>query len=384
MAFLERFKALLTGFAILSANFLRTQAFDISRSDNDDTIDIFPLAFLNVFFSTGGLPEINLSSTCNSEDFPVFPGTSLANCQFLAADIQTCQAKGKIITLSLGGATGAASFTSDAQAQDFADTIWNLFLGGSSSNRPFGAAVLDGIDLDIEGGGTSYYASFVSRIRSHASGASKKYYVTAAPQCVYPDAYLSTVLNSVAFDAVYVQAWDFGAWDDWAKNVAVNKNVKIYIGGPAATTAAGSGYVDAATLGSIAKTTRATYSSFGGIMLWDASQAYANGRFDSAVKNAMGSGTGGNPSTTTHTTTPSTTTTKPTTTKPTTTTKPPTTTSTSHTTTTTTSVGTGNCANVAAWVSNVAVSGDQSLAGISLISNCPLVCRRSTGHLQVR
>ncbi|KAG6893007.1 hypothetical protein C0993_002287, partial [Termitomyces sp. T159_Od127] len=62
--------------------------------------------------------------------------------------------------------------------------------------------------------------------------------------------------------------------DDWAKNVAVNKNVKIYIGAPAASTAAGSGYVDAATLGSIAKATRAAYSSFGGIMLWDASQAY--------------------------------------------------------------------------------------------------------------
>ncbi|KAG6876471.1 hypothetical protein C0993_002843 [Termitomyces sp. T159_Od127] len=180
MPFLERFKAFLTAYVIVSATFLRTGAFDISRSDNDDTIDVFPLAFLNVFFSTGGLPEINLSNTCNPTDFGVFAGTSLANCQFLAADIQACQAKGKIITLSLGGATGAASFTSDAQAQAFADTIWDLFLGGSSSTRPFGSAVLDGIDLDIEGGGTTYYASFVSRIRSHASGASKKYYVTAA------------------------------------------------------------------------------------------------------------------------------------------------------------------------------------------------------------
>jgi chitinase len=74
----------------------------------------------------------------------------------------------------MGGATGAASFTSDAQAQTFADTIWNLFLGGSSSTRPFGDAVLDGVDLDIEGGGNTGYAAFVSRIRSHASGASKQ------------------------------------------------------------------------------------------------------------------------------------------------------------------------------------------------------------------
>lgn len=45
---------------------------------------------------------------------------------------------------SLGGATGAVGFTSDAQAQAFADTIWDLFLGGASPDRPFGAAVLDG------------------------------------------------------------------------------------------------------------------------------------------------------------------------------------------------------------------------------------------------
>lgn len=146
---------------------------------------------MNVFFSVGGLPEINLANVwlsvlsqfgwkliklqiCSSNT-GVFSGTNLANCQFLASDIKACQAKGKIITLSLGGATGAATFSSDAQAQTFADTVWNLFLGGSSSTRPFGDAVLDGVDLDIEGGGSNGYAAFVTRLRSHASGASKKW-----------------------------------------------------------------------------------------------------------------------------------------------------------------------------------------------------------------
>jgi hypothetical protein len=32
----------------------------------------------------------------------------MANCQFMQSDIQLCQQKGKIITLSLGGASGAA------------------------------------------------------------------------------------------------------------------------------------------------------------------------------------------------------------------------------------------------------------------------------------
>ena len=53
--------------------------------------------------------------------------------------------------------------------------------------------------------------------------------------------------------------------DNWAKNTAVNKNVKVYIGAPGSTTAANAGsYVDAATMGTIIQQTRSTYSSFGG------------------------------------------------------------------------------------------------------------------------
>jgi chitinase len=62
----------------------------------------------------------------------------------MAPDIKHCQSKGKLVTLSLGGATGGVGFQSDSQATSFADTIWNLFLGGESSIRPFGDAILDG------------------------------------------------------------------------------------------------------------------------------------------------------------------------------------------------------------------------------------------------
>jgi chitinase len=48
------------------------------------------------------------------------------------------------VTISIGGATGAVGLTSDTQAKQFADTIWNLFLGGSNNTRPFGSAILDG------------------------------------------------------------------------------------------------------------------------------------------------------------------------------------------------------------------------------------------------
>jgi len=272
---------------------------------NDDSINVFPISFVHVFFGAGGLPSMDLSNIC-SPNGAVFPGSALPNCQFLASDIQTCQSKGKLITLSLGGATGATSFNSDAQATQFADTIWNLFLGGSSSTRPFGNAVLDGVDFDIESGTGQYYATFAKQLRSRMNGGSKKYYLTAAPQCVFPDAALGNVINSVGFDAIYVQfynnwcglqnydnanAWNFNVWDNWAKTASPNKNVKVYIGAPASSTAANAGYVDINRLKQIALETKAKYSSFGGVMFWDASQAYVNGRFDKATKAFLTGGT---------------------------------------------------------------------------------------------
>ena len=62
----------------------------------------------------------------------------------MASDIQDCQSKGKIITISLGGADSSVGFTNESQAEDFADQIWNQFLGGTSDVRPFGNAILDG------------------------------------------------------------------------------------------------------------------------------------------------------------------------------------------------------------------------------------------------
>lgn len=74
--------------------------------------------------------------------------------------------------------------------------------------------------------------------------------------------------------------------DNWAKTVSPNKNVKVYIGAPASSTAAGSGYVSASTLASIISQTKSQYTSFGGVMLWDASQAY--GTFLGSIEEEYG------------------------------------------------------------------------------------------------
>ena len=65
------------------------------------------------------------------------------------ADIKTCQAAGKAVLLSLGGAAGTYGFSSASEAQTFATTLWNIFGEGTSSTRTFGTAVVDGFDLGI-------------------------------------------------------------------------------------------------------------------------------------------------------------------------------------------------------------------------------------------
>lgn len=273
----------------------------------DNVIDVFPIAFLHKFLGTGGAPEINLANTCNPGENGTFPGTSLINCASLAPDITSCQAKGKIITLSLGGAEGSFGFQSSSQATAFAHTIWNMFLGGSSATRPFGHAVLDGIDLDFENGTSDYFATFVNTIRSLEKGTDKRYYITAAPQCTSLDSAWSGLLNSTSFDAIYVQFynnpcglqnfgsasyWNFGLWDHWARKTSLNKNVRVLIGAPASSGAAQGGYVSVNTLRNITVQMRKSFPSFGGVMLWDASQAYANNRYDKAIKSALSAAEG--------------------------------------------------------------------------------------------
>lgn len=63
--------------------------------------------------------------------------------------------------------------------------------------------------------------------------------------------------------------------DRWAKTRSPNRNVKVYLGAPAGPKAAGSGYVDANELIAMAKSLQDKYSSFGGVMLWDADTAFS-------------------------------------------------------------------------------------------------------------
>ena len=49
------------------------------------------------------------------------------------------------------------------------------------------------VDLDIEGGQTTHFPAFVNRMWEYAKeqGDDRKYYLTGAPQCPFPDGYMS-------------------------------------------------------------------------------------------------------------------------------------------------------------------------------------------------
>lgn len=123
------------------ANFQKRLSF---YCGSDSVVDAFPVAFLDEFFGPAGLPSLDLANvrrnifssfynliffatckqTCNINDNTTFPGSALPNCSALAADIKTCQSQGRIVTLSMGGQSGAVGFTSDAQAVAFADQVY--------------------------------------------------------------------------------------------------------------------------------------------------------------------------------------------------------------------------------------------------------------------
>ncbi|KAJ2448158.1 Chitinase 2 [Coemansia sp. RSA 2336] len=303
VAFMTLFMTLAWGFDVSSqSNFVAYWGQSSAGSQKplkdycqDSSVDVIVLAFLYQFPDT----KLDFSSNCRD----TFPGSQLLHCPEIAADIKQCQSKGKAVILSMGGAAGAYGFSSDSDAQKYADTVWDMFLGGNGSQRPFDDAVLDGIDLDIEGGSTAGYAAFVGQLRSHFQASNKQYYITGAPQCPYPDAMLGSTLDSAWFDMVFVQfynnycgldaypqGFNYDKWDSWAKSQSANKNVKLYIGAPGSQSAAGRGYVDAATVNKISNDIRSKYSTFGGVMVWDASQAFDSSSWGTSVSSSLKSG----------------------------------------------------------------------------------------------
>ncbi|XP_002511934.2 hevamine-A [Ricinus communis] len=226
------------------------------------------LAFLSTF-GGGRTPMINLAGHCD----PYSNG-----CTNLSSEIISCQAKGVKVLLSIGGGVVSYSLSSSDDARQVATYLWNNFLGGQSSSRPLGPAVLDGIDFDIEGG-TNLYWDDLARFLSAYNNKGKKVHLTAAPQCPYPDAWVGNALKTGLFDYVWVQFYNNppcqytsgdinnleDSWKQWTSDIPATK---IFLGLPASPEAAGSGFIPVADLTSNVLPAIKGSEQYGGVMLW--------------------------------------------------------------------------------------------------------------------
>ncbi|RLP65529.1 chitinase 2 [Candida albicans Ca529L] len=238
-------------------------------------VDIVLLSFLNLF------PDplnVNFANQCGN----TFE-SGLLHCSQIGADIKTCQSLGKTVLLSLGGGVGDYGFSDAASATKFADTLWNKFGAGEDPERPFDDAVIDGFDFDIEHGSTTGYPELATALRSKfAKDSSKNYFLSAAPQCPYPDASLGDLLSKVPLDFAFIQFYNnycsidgqfnYDTWSEFADS-APNKNIKLFVGVPATSNIAG--YVDTSKLSSAIEEIKCD-SHFAGVSLWDASGAWLN------------------------------------------------------------------------------------------------------------
>ncbi|KAL8935666.1 MAG: hypothetical protein Q9211_004581 [Gyalolechia sp. 1 TL-2023] len=290
----------------------------------DSSIDIIPIGFLNIFPDqvNGGYPGTNFGNQCGGETYKNKDGSDsplLAHCPSIGPDINTCQAMGKKILLSLGGAVPSnQSIKDDASAKSFATFLWKAFGPVDATYdgpRPFGDAVVDGFDFDIESEvsdndvTTQYrgYGTMIDTLRTYfAADALKQYYIAGAPQCVIPDAHLAHPIENSWFDFLFIQFYNtpqcsarayfdtnygrqgdqpsmisFDAWVGFIRTSAMNKDVKLYIGLPAAPLPQvvydTNMYIAPDDVVNLIDDYQCKYpQEFGGIMVWEATYSEQN------------------------------------------------------------------------------------------------------------
>ncbi|KAB5524199.1 hypothetical protein DKX38_021948 [Salix brachista] len=239
--------------------------YDTCASGNYRFVNI---AFLSIF-GNGRNPRLNLEANCDP---------NAGGCTWLSNGITSCQKQGIKVLLSIGGRSGNYSLSSADDAIKVAYYIWNSFLGGheSSSFRPLGDAILDGVDFYIDTGSGLYWDDLARAL--HGFSGQRKVYLAAAPQCLFPDEHLDTAIKTGLFDYVWVQFYNnprchysgdannlLNGWkQSWIK-VQANQ---VFLGLPAAPQAAG-GFIPVDVLNSQVLPSINTSPKFGGVMLWN-------------------------------------------------------------------------------------------------------------------
>ncbi|KAF2502937.1 glycoside hydrolase [Lophium mytilinum] len=236
------------------------------------SVDVVVLGFINEFpTKVGGYPGSNFANACGDETFTAPDGTIThlkSNCPTIGPAITACQTTyGKKVILSLGGAYPTNyTLPTTAISNYFAEFLWGAFgpitsppasWVAAGSPRPFGSAVVDGFDFDIESNMASPpfsdyksrgYADMINHFKNDLyPTAAGTYYISGAPQCITPDSHLDDAMLNAPFDFLYVQFYNtpscsaraaynglstftFDSWVSRVTTLSANKNAKVYLG----------------------------------------------------------------------------------------------------------------------------------------------------------
>lgn len=261
--------------------------------DGTSGIDILVFSFLYEFGNGVTTPGGGFGQTCQ-----ILSSSGAAqDCDEVAAAVTTCQDAGIKIFVSLGGSEGGYSLASVAEAEAIGEYLWDAYGNGvnSSVTRPFGDAIVNGFDFDIENAeGSEYYPYLISTLRSKfAEDTVNTYYISGAPQCPIPEPNMGTIIQDSVFDYLWIQFYNNNNYtypcalgingdaafnyDDWETFIASTNSsgADLFIGVPASELAANgadTGSVYYATPDQLVTIVESVsdYSQFGGVMLWSA------------------------------------------------------------------------------------------------------------------
>ncbi|KAF2225259.1 glycoside hydrolase superfamily [Elsinoe ampelina] len=289
-------------------------------------VDVVIVGFVNVFpdQGKGGWPGTDFGNACGAATYKTKNNIQtqlLSSCPDIGPDITACQTTyGKKVLLSLGGDYPTNYFIgSDQGAVSFANFLWGAFgpitdkWTADKGPRPFGTAVVDGFDFDIEseiskaptfkGKPVNNYKvrGYVKMIQTlkqklYPTDKTKQYYISGSPQCLVPDDHFAKAVQTAWFDWLFIQFYNTplcsaragvnyieGAssidisYTKWSQVPFFNKKAKIYIGIPGSSMASKSlDYYLPPLEADLLIRKYYSDSKFGGIMLWEATYAMSN------------------------------------------------------------------------------------------------------------
>lgn len=209
--------------------------------------------------------------------------TTSTDLEAVGDDITYCQSLGKQVLLSLGGPGENYGFAGEGNGSDALGVAHNLYskFGGGPGLHPFGDALIDGYDINFRTGKLVGYAQFVNELLA----GNPDLVISVTPNCKFPDP-IEPVLEAAPFDYAFVQFFNdacepgpnfnFDDWDKFTGSLSKNKDIKIFLGLPAGPTAADTGYQEPDALREVIDAAQRTGGSFGGVALYDASEAFTN------------------------------------------------------------------------------------------------------------